>query len=77
MQTNFTQEDLIRFIYQETSQEENVAILKALEKQYELREELSVLLETMQILNSIQYNPSDSVIKILNEEASSSSFEMS
>lgn len=77
MGSAITQEDLIRFIYQETSQEENFEILQTLESNYELREELSQLLETLDMLSELKYEPNDTVLKILNEEASSSSFEMS
>ena len=77
MNKNFTQEDLIRFIYQETSKEENIQILSELEQNYELREELSSLLKTLEMLNDLKYNPSDSILNILNEEAGSTSFEMS
>jgi len=77
MDSKITQEDLIRFIYQETSQEENFKILHAMEIDIELREELSLLLSTIEMLNDLKYEPNETILKILNEEASSSSFEMS
>lgn len=77
MNKNITQNDLIRFIYQETTKEENFQILQDLDENFELREELNTLLSTLNMLNELSFNPSDSTLKILNEEASSSSFEMS
>ncbi|MCK9481970.1 MAG: hypothetical protein M0R38_09460 [Bacteroidia bacterium] len=77
MDIKFTQEDLIRFVYQETSQEENIQILQTLEKSKELRDELSELLATIDLLNELKYEPNETILKILNEEASSSSLEMS
>lgn len=77
MNKNITQNDLIRFIYQETTKEENFQILQDLDENFELREELNNLMKTLNMLNELSFNPSDSTLKILNEEASSSSFEMS
>lgn len=77
MNKNITQNDLIRFIYQETTKEENFQILQDLDENFELREELNTLMRTLNMLNELSFNPSDSTLKILNEEASSSSFEMS
>jgi hypothetical protein len=77
MNKNITQNDLIRFIYQETTKEENFQILQDLDENFELREELNSLMKTLNMLNELSFNPSDSTLKILNEEASSSSFEMS
>lgn len=77
MDSKITQEDLIRFVYQETTQEENIHILHTLETDKELRDELSDLLQTIDLLNELKYEPNETILKILNEEASSSSFEMS
>ncbi|MCO6495256.1 MAG: hypothetical protein J5I91_06215 [Bacteroidetes bacterium] len=77
MDSKITQEDLIRFVYQETTQEENLHILHSLESDQELRQELSEFLKTIDLLNELKYEPNETILKILNEEASSSSLEMS
>lgn len=77
MDSKITPEDLIRFVYQETTQEENLRILHTLESDKELRDELSELLNTIELLNELKYEPNETILKILNEEANSSSLEMS
>jgi hypothetical protein len=75
MDQNFTQEDLIRFIYQETSKEENFNILKKLESDIMLREELTHLIQTLDMLNELKFNPSETTLNIIIEEAGSASLE--
>jgi hypothetical protein len=77
MNSKITNDDLLRFIYQETNRQENFIILQALEDNYELREELTTLVSTVRMLDNLQFEPNDTILKIINEEASSSSFEMS
>lgn len=77
MQLNFTQEDLIRFVYKETSPQENIDILKALDNDISLKNSLNEILEVLGYLNELKYEPSETTLKILNEEANSSSLEMS
>ena len=58
----FTPEDLIQFLYKETSTEKTAAIEKALQQDWTLREKLSVLKISMQRLDSIVESPRTEVI---------------
>jgi uncharacterized membrane protein len=59
---NFTPEDLILYLYKETSQEATIAIEKALEEDWTLREKLNVLKTSMERLNSITVSPRTEII---------------
>ena len=65
--TNFTPEDLLLYLYKETSPEQTAAIEEALKKDWTLREKLSVLKTSMQRLNKIKQSPrTEVVLNILN-----------
>jgi len=51
---NFTQEDLIQYLYEETSPELTSAIQAALKSDWTLREKLEVLSSARQQLNTVQ-----------------------
>ena len=59
---NYSPEDLILFLYKETSPEAIAAIEKALEEDWTLREKLSVLKTSMERLNSITVSPRTEII---------------
>jgi len=59
---NFTPEDLILYLYKETSPETTAAIEKALENDWTLREKLLVMKTSMERLNSIQVSPRTEVV---------------
>jgi hypothetical protein len=59
---NYTPEDLIRYLYKETSPEETSAIELALKQDWTLREKLSVLKTSMDRLDSIKVSPRSEVI---------------
>ena len=59
---NYTPEDLIRYLYKETSPEETSAIELALKQNWTLREKLSVLKTSMDRLDSIRVSPRSEVI---------------
>jgi uncharacterized membrane protein len=59
---NFTPEDLILYLYKETSQEATIAIEKALEEDWTLREKLNILKTSMERLNSITVSPRTEII---------------
>ena len=62
----FSPEDLIQYLYKETSPEITAAIDKALQKDWTLREKLSVLKISMERLDSITVAPrTESVLNIL------------
>jgi hypothetical protein len=65
--TNFTPEDLLLYLYKETTPEQSAAIEEALKKDWTLREKLSVLKTSMQRLDKINQSPrTEVVLNILN-----------
>ena len=65
--TNFTPEDLLLYLYNETTSKQTAAIEKALEKDWTLREKLSVLKVSMQRLDKITEHPrTEVVLNVLN-----------
>jgi hypothetical protein len=64
---SFSTEDLLQYLYKETSPEKTVAIMNALETDAELREKLETLLATKKRLDLLRpFSPSqESVDKIL------------
>ena len=59
---NFTPENLILYLYKETSPEATAAIEKALQEDWTLREKLTVLKTSMERLNSITVSPRTEII---------------
>jgi hypothetical protein len=59
---NYSPEDLVLYMYQETSPELTAAIEKALEEDWTLREKLAVLKASTQRLDSIVISPRTEVI---------------
>jgi hypothetical protein len=59
---NYSPEDLIQYLYQETSPETSAAIEEALKKDWTLREKLAVLKTSAERLNSIKESPRTEVI---------------
>lgn len=65
--TNFTPEQLIRYLYKETSPEETAAIEEALVKDWTVREKMEVLKASATRLDSILESPrTEVVLNILN-----------
>jgi hypothetical protein len=65
--TNFTPEDLLLYLYKESTPEQTAAIEEALKKDWTLREKLSVLKTSMQRLDKIKVSPrTEVVLNILN-----------
>ncbi len=65
--TNFTPEDLLLYLYKETSPEQTSAIDEALKKDWTLREKLAVLKTSMQRLDKIVVAPrTEVVLQVLN-----------
>jgi len=60
--TNFTPEDLLLYLYKETSTEQIIAIEEALQKDWTLREKLNVLKASMQRLDKCVVTPRTEVI---------------
>jgi hypothetical protein len=64
--TNFTPEDLLLYLYKETSSKKSAAIEKALKQDWTLREKLNVLKTSMQRLDKITVSPrTEVVLKVL------------
>jgi len=59
---NFTPEDLLLYLYQETSPEATATIEQALKEDWTLREKLTVLKTSMERLESIVVSPRTEVI---------------
>ena len=59
---NYTPEDLVLYLYKETSPEETAAIEEALKNDWTLREKLAVLKTSMDRLDSIKVSPRIEVI---------------
>lgn len=65
--TNFTPEDLLLYLYKETSEQESKAIEAALQKDWTLREKLGVLKTSMDRLDKIVTAPrTEVVLNVLN-----------
>lgn len=65
--TNFTPEDLLLYLYKESSVEQTIAIDAALEKDWTLREKLTVLKASMHRLDKITTAPrTEVVLNVLN-----------
>jgi len=64
---NFTPEDLLLYLYKETSPLQTAAIEKALKKDWTLREKLAVLKTSMERLDKITESPrTEVVLNVLN-----------
>lgn len=65
--TSFTPEELLLYLYKETSSEQTKAIQEALEKDWSLREKLAVLKASMERLDRIVEMPrTEMVLSVLN-----------
>jgi len=58
----FTPEELVLYLYQETSPEQSAAIEEALKKDWALREKLNVIKTSIQRLDKINVSPRTEVI---------------
>ena len=59
---NFTPDDLLLYLYKETSPQATAAIEKALQEDWTLREKLTVLKTSMERLHSIVVSPRTEII---------------
>ncbi len=65
--TNFTPEDLLLYLYKETSETQTKAIEAALVKDWTLREKLAVLKDSMNRLDKLTLAPrTEVVLNLLN-----------
>jgi hypothetical protein len=64
---NLTPEDLLLYLYKETSEEQTTAIESALKQDWTLREKLAVLKTSLERLNGIKKSPSTrAILNVLN-----------
>lgn len=64
--TKFTPEDLVQYLYKETSEQKSTAIKAALDTDWDLRESFEQLKEAQKNLEPIELSPRDEAInKIL------------
>lgn len=66
----FTPENMIRFLYKETTPEESAAIQLAIDNDWNLREKFETLKKGVEGLNEAKYSPRPSVIQSLMKYAS-------
>jgi hypothetical protein len=65
--TNFTPEDILLYLYKETTPQQTAAIETALKKDWTLREKMAVLKASMQRLDKIKQTPrTEVVLNVLN-----------
>jgi hypothetical protein len=56
---NFTPEDLIQYVYNETSPENSSAIKAALKKDFQLKETFDIIVSAQKSLETFQISPSE------------------
>ena len=66
---NFTSDDLVEFLYNETTPAKEAAIKAALETDWDLRESFEKLILAQKQLEPVQLSPRDEVINKLLEHA--------
>ena len=60
--SNFTQEDLLQYLYKETSREKTAAIRTALASDWTLQERFQLLVSTQNQLDSLKFSPRQQTI---------------
>ncbi len=76
MQKNFTQDDVLLYIYNEIEPQDIPLIEKAIKENELLQNFYLETKQTLLALNEIKETPSDTTIHILNEETRSNSLEI-
>ncbi|MES2430574.1 MAG: hypothetical protein V4556_06520 [Bacteroidota bacterium] len=66
---NFKIEDLVQYLYQETSNEKTAAITAALETDWSLREKYEQLLDGQKLLEVLNFSPRKKIIKAILSQA--------
>jgi hypothetical protein len=70
MTKSFTPNDLVRYIYQEMSEEENESLVQALQENEFLMQEYIDMLSTLDQLNELRMSPSENTLKAVMRAAS-------
>ncbi|WP_373396558.1 hypothetical protein V8V91_17660 [Algoriphagus halophilus] len=71
----FTPNDLMRYIYQEMTEEEQDLLVQALHNDESLMEEYVEMLSTLEQLNQIKLQPSEKVVNAIKSRAQSTGLE--
>lgn len=61
----YTTEDLLLFIYNETSEEQTILIKEALESDWDLKEKMDVLKNSLSALDKMEESPRPECIKAI------------
>ncbi|MDO6439646.1 hypothetical protein Q4534_19625 [Cyclobacterium sp. 1_MG-2023] len=75
MTKSFTTNDLIRYIYQEMEEEENDQLMQILQDDQQLMQEYINLLSTIEKLDVLSTEPSESIINAIKKKARSKGLE--
>jgi len=75
MTKSFTQSDLIKYIYQEMTEEENETLMQAVQEDQLLMQEYIDLLSTVEKLDQLLLEPSDSIVCAIKKRARSRGLE--
>ena len=75
MTESFTPNDLVRYIYQETTAAENEKFVQALQFDLGLAQEYSDMLNTISQLDCILLEPSESVVNAIKKRSHSTGLE--
>ena len=67
----FTPNDLVRYFYQEMSEEEQELLMQALRSDEPLMQEYVEMLSTLEQLNQVSLHPSEKVVKAIKMKAKS------
>ncbi|MBN7814146.1 hypothetical protein [Algoriphagus pacificus] len=67
----FTPNDLVRYIYQEMTEEEQELLVQALHNDESLMQEYVEMLSTLEQLDQIQLHPSEKVVNAIKSRAQS------
>jgi len=73
---SFTQEDLVQYMYAETSQEKRTAIDQALSADWKLREEYELLTSAQQGLEKVSLSPRKKALDFITNYAGKSAREV-
>ena len=68
---SFTPSDLVRYIYQEMPEVEQELLMQALHSDEQLMQEYVEMLSAIELLDQIQLQPSERVVKAIKQKAKS------
>jgi len=65
MQSDFTQNDILSFLYNESDLVTSLLVEDAMNYDYELKEEYQMLKDSKELLESISYSPSTASVDLI------------